>query len=127
MFLALYFYGWSLLGLPYLLYSVSLLVLTSLVLRSLAKSFLSPYDPYQVADRIASVHPAKKLRSFFMRPSPRATLLIVGVLSLAAFTNLVENPFAGSNFQVFLLLLIAYATSIAIYIWTEGSASKLSK
>lgn len=120
----MYLYGWSLLGLPLLLYSVSLLVLISLVLRTLAKGLLAPQDPYEIMIRMESIRPTKEFKGILVRPSPKATLLIVAVLSLAAFTGLVENPFSGSNFAIFFLLVLTYAAALIIYIWASGSPER---
>lgn len=120
--LAMHLYGWSLLGLPLLFYSVSLLILTSLVLRTLAKQLLAPYEPHAVIGQMESISGAKGMRATLVRPSPKATLLIAAILSLATFANLVENPFSGSNFAIFFLLILTYAAALLIYIWANGSA-----
>ncbi len=125
--LAMYLYGWSLLGLPLLLYSVSLLVLISLVLRTLAKGLLAPQDPYEIMIQMESIHPTKELKGILVRPSPKATLLIAAVLSLATFTSLVENPFSESNFAIFFLLILTYIVALLVYIWASASSQKMSK
>jgi len=122
--LAMYLYGWSLLGLPLLLYSVSLLILTSLVLRTLAKQLLAPYGPHAVIQQMESISGPKEIRASLARPSPKTTLLIAAVLTLAIFTNLVENPFSGSNFAIFFLLVLTYAAALIIYIWASGPSER---
>ncbi len=123
--LAMYLYGWSLLGLPLLLYSVSMIVLISVVLRTLAKRLLSPYEPYEILHQMESFHPAKGFKAILVRPSPKATLLIAAILSLTTFTGLVENPFSDSNFPIFFLLILSYATALFIYIWAGSSVQTL--
>jgi hypothetical protein len=45
---AMYFYGWFLLGFPFLLYSIPLLVSSSFVLVSLSRRFLAPFAPSEI-------------------------------------------------------------------------------
>ena len=48
----MYFYGWFLLGFPFLLYSIPLLVFSSLLLTSLSRRFLAPFTPGEVLKQI---------------------------------------------------------------------------
>jgi hypothetical protein len=49
---AMYFYGWFLVGFPFLLYSVPLLVLSSFLLESLSRRFLAPFTPSEILRQI---------------------------------------------------------------------------
>jgi hypothetical protein len=49
---AMYFYGWLLLGFPFLLYSVSLLVFSSFLLVSLSRRFLAPFTPSEILGQL---------------------------------------------------------------------------
>lgn len=124
-FLGSYYYGWSFLGLPALLYSVSLLVLIAIILRSLAGRFLSPFLPSELADRLESAYPTSKSKRFTL--GPRATLVTIIVLSFLAIASLVQNPFTGNNFLVFLVLAVSNAAYLAAYLVTGRSANKSSK
>jgi hypothetical protein len=109
-FLGSYYYGWSFLGLPALLYSVSL---------------LSPFLPSELADRLESAYPTSKSKRFTL--GPRATLVTIIVLSFLAIASLVQNPFTGNNFLVFLVLAVSNAAYLAAYLVTGRSANKSSK
>ena len=50
--LAMYFYGWFLLGFPFLLYSILLLVFSGLLLVSLSRRFLAPFTPGEILMQI---------------------------------------------------------------------------
>ncbi len=125
--LGLYFYGWSLLGLPLLLFSVSLFILASLVVRNLAQTLLSPFDPMQVIAQLELTYPARTFKANFRRPSPGAMILIGALFSLSAFSVIVTDPFAGTNLIIFILLIVLFAISLFIHAVTSISASRPSK
>ncbi len=119
--LAMYFYGWSLFGLPLLLYSASLLVVACLALRRLAIHLLAPYSPFAVADTIDSIYPARKIGQVLVRPSGAALLLIIAMISVGAYTSMITNALSGINLLIFLMLIVAYAAALLLYIWKTGS------
>jgi hypothetical protein len=49
---AMYFYGWFLLGFPFLLYSVPLIVFSSILLGSLSRRFLAPFTPSDILRQV---------------------------------------------------------------------------
>jgi len=49
---AMYFYGWFLLGLPFLLYSIPLMVFSSFLIASLSRRFLAPFTPSEILRQI---------------------------------------------------------------------------
>jgi hypothetical protein len=48
----MYFYGWFLLGFPFLLYSIPLLGFSSILLASLSRRFLAPFTPSEILKQI---------------------------------------------------------------------------
>jgi len=124
-FLGSYYYGWSFLGLPALVYSMSLLVLTAVVLRNLARRFLAPYLPSELAEQLESAYPTNRLKVF--RAGPRTTLVTVIVLSFLAIVSLAQDPFTGNSFWIFLLLAVPNAAYLLVYLVTGHSANKSSE
>ena len=51
---AMYLYGWALLGLQFLVFSIPLLVFLSLWLRTLSRQLLAPFSPRDVLAQIES-------------------------------------------------------------------------
>jgi hypothetical protein len=122
--LSLYFYGWSLFGFPFLLYSIGVLVFLQLLLGSLTTRALSPYSASDVIERIESIYPVRTLKTRFGRPSPTGLIIIVSVLTLAAYFQLVKNAFIGFNLVVFSMLIIVYAISLSFHAWSNMSKQR---
>lgn len=48
----MYFYGWFLLGFPFLLYSIPLLIFSSFLLTSVSRRFLAPFTPGEIVRQL---------------------------------------------------------------------------
>jgi len=116
-FLGLYYYGWYLLGLPFLLYSVSLLVLIAIILRTVAMRVLAPYTPQELVELFES---APRRKSKLLYSGPRTTVVTICVLSFLAFASLVQNPFLSKdNFLLFVGLAVVNALFLTAYAATS--------
>jgi hypothetical protein len=120
--LSLYLYGWYLLGgTPMLLYSIGLLVFVGLVLSSLTTKLLAPSSPNEVIRRIESLYPVRTLTANIKRPSPSGLVIILSILTLFGYLWLVRNATVGFNLAVFSMLIVVYALSIWLRIWSISS------